>query len=542
MLNSRAILTSTVNKVKSGLINMKQQRKFGKIFVKLPRCIMKNFLVLPTVTPANGGDLKNCRFAWYREITRQEREAILETKKADESELEKEGRAFWYKLSDNLTYTPSEQDVARHLRLVCWSTDGTNESPKYRAKSESPVEIGPIICPFELRHRLTTEKLQQPNEFRVVTYNILADMYADSDYSRSVLFAHCPAHALEIDYRRQLLVKEILGYNADIVCLQEVDKKEFTRVYEPILKTLGGLKGIYDAKGGHVQEGVATFYCDRKFELIDSHRTRLTDLLNLSDPSTCTDSSTVDGDKSKQAEVKVTKVNDRPHPILNSSDKAQCESLFTKFNRIREVVAANPKLKERFSDRNTVLQTTLLKINQNDRNFIIITNTHFYFAPDADHIRLLQGSMCAKYLEHIKEFYRGHIVKTMGIENPRIDIVFCGDFNSTPDCGTYQLLTEGKVSQERADWLSNSEEAVVGLNVETGLRFQSAYQDIEYTNYTPQFKGCLDYIYFETDGLKCDSIVPLPSHEDVIATGGIPSEVFPSDHLALVANLNLVDK
>jgi len=47
--------------------------------------------------------------------------------------------------------------------------------------------------------------------FRVVTYNILADVYSDSDYSRDYLFPHCPADILSIDYRKQLLLKELTG-------------------------------------------------------------------------------------------------------------------------------------------------------------------------------------------------------------------------------------------------------------------------------------------------------------------------------------------
>ena len=37
-----------------------------------------------------------------------------------------------------------------------------------------------------------------------MTYNLLADLYADSDYSRTVLHPQCPPYALEIDYRKQV--------------------------------------------------------------------------------------------------------------------------------------------------------------------------------------------------------------------------------------------------------------------------------------------------------------------------------------------------
>ena len=53
--------------------------------------------------------------------------------------------------------------------------------------------------------------------YRVVSYNILADLYADSDFTRSVLHPYCPPYALHIDYRKQLIVKEIMG--KFIVCL-----------------------------------------------------------------------------------------------------------------------------------------------------------------------------------------------------------------------------------------------------------------------------------------------------------------------------------
>lgn len=47
--------------------------------------------------------------------------------------------------------------------------------------------------------------------FRVISYNILADTYADSDFSKDVLYPYCPQYALDMDYRKQLILKEIIG-------------------------------------------------------------------------------------------------------------------------------------------------------------------------------------------------------------------------------------------------------------------------------------------------------------------------------------------
>lgn len=47
--------------------------------------------------------------------------------------------------------------------------------------------------------------------FRCVTYNILADLYCDSDFTRTELHPYCPPYALNIDYRKQLILKELMG-------------------------------------------------------------------------------------------------------------------------------------------------------------------------------------------------------------------------------------------------------------------------------------------------------------------------------------------
>jgi 2',5'-phosphodiesterase len=45
----------------------------------------------------------------------------------------------------------------------------------------------------------------------MVSYNILADLYCDADFTREVLHPYCPPYALAIDYRKQLFIKEIKG-------------------------------------------------------------------------------------------------------------------------------------------------------------------------------------------------------------------------------------------------------------------------------------------------------------------------------------------
>ena len=105
----------------------------------------------------------------------------------------------------------------------------------------------------------------------MVSYNILADLYADSDYSRTVLFAQCPPYALSIDYRVKLVLQELMGYHADLVCLQEVDQKVFDLHLSPLLATVD-LEGCFVKKGGQVSEGLAIFWRRSRLEVVEKYR------------------------------------------------------------------------------------------------------------------------------------------------------------------------------------------------------------------------------------------------------------------------------
>jgi CCR4-NOT transcription complex subunit 6 len=48
-----------------------------------------------------------------------------------------------------------------------------------------------------------------------MTYNILNDKYATQQ-----AYGYTPSWALTWDYRKELILQEILSYNADLICLQ----------------------------------------------------------------------------------------------------------------------------------------------------------------------------------------------------------------------------------------------------------------------------------------------------------------------------------
>ena len=202
------------------------------------------------------------------------------------------------------------------------------------------VSAGPGKCPFEDRQAFTSSSTN-PDEIRVVSYNILADLYADSDFSRTVLFPQCPPYAMNIAYRKALFIKELLGYKADLMCLQEVDKKVFEHDLEPVFNTCH-LDGVFSVKGGQVSEGLACFWNKNKFKHLLTKRTVLYEVLDQDE-----------------------------------------------FKFVKDVLDANEQLKERFFRRTTALQSVVLDFKDREMGLVVGT-THLYYKPDADHIRLLQ--------------------------------------------------------------------------------------------------------------------------------------------------------
>lgn len=97
-----------------------------------------------------------------------------------------------------------------------------------------------------------------------MSYNILADGYASSATAENKMYPYCPLDYLRYDYRKGLLLKEILGYHADIISLQECDTKFYERDLSLVLNEYGYL-GDMRIKSENVREGEAIFYRKDRF-------------------------------------------------------------------------------------------------------------------------------------------------------------------------------------------------------------------------------------------------------------------------------------
>ncbi|NXJ15318.1 PDE12 phosphodiesterase, partial [Odontophorus gujanensis] len=433
--------------------------------LRLPRSLLAGFPVCPKVS-AEFAAPEHCLFRWYRE--RRPRGGGEGPAWEEERDPEGSERVF----------TPSNALVGLRLKLRCTPGDGARRfGPPREVESGGPVEAGPGACTFDSRH-LYTRRVCGRGSVRAVSYNVLADTYAQTEFSRTVLYPYCAPYALEVDYRQNLLKKELVGYNADLICLQEVDKSVFAESLAPALDAFG-LEGLFKIKEKQ-HEGLATFYRRDKFSLLSQH------------------------------------------------DIAFCEALLSDplHTELRDKLDQYPAVRDKVLQRSSVLQVSVLQSATDPSRKLCVANTHLYWHPKGGNIRLIQIAVALSHIRYVAcDLY------------PNIPVIFCGDFNSTPSSGTYGFMSTGGIAEDHEDWVSNGEEERCNMPLSHPFKLQSACGEPAYTNYVGGFYGCLDYIFIDKNALEVEQVIPLPSHEEVTTHQALPSVSHPSDHIALVCDL-----
>lgn len=430
--------------------------------LSLPENIMSEFLILPDVT-LEFGDVEHSVFSWYRSLP-------------DDID--------WQPICNEMTYTPTNNDIGYLLKITCKAGSETRSSPFLQDfVTLNPVSAGPGVCVFEQRQMYTSKHHSvNSDEFRVVCYNILADVFATSDFARTTLFPFCPEYVLSMSYRKQLIVKELLGYHADFICLQECGMKLFNTYLRPILK-LHGYEGFFDLKLGAMPEGEAFFYRTDRY----SHVKDLT-----------------------------VSVRDAMYMDCNGDILAE--------------LANAPEILESIHKKTAIGQIHVLRetCGEKDRRQICVLNTHLYYKRFSQHVRILQMAILVNYLE-------AQLANMEDGENTTV--LVCGDLNSLRNDTLLKYLAGTIVDSNDSVWsgLGASKE-LLNVALQAPRKLQNLSGCPSFTSFVPHCVETLDYI-FGDENLKLSAFVPLPTAEELIPYTGIPSLESPSDHLALVLDL-----
>lgn len=424
-------------------------------------------------------------------------------------------------------YIPGAADEGCTLRVGCTppSLAGTTYS-----QVSNPVIAGP---PDDFRWTAFST-LRATRDIRIATYNVLADAFASTKQAKRDMFYYCAADVLSAGPRRQRILRDLLKIDADIVGLQEVDATQLA-VLRPM--TTLGWEHTHLKKSGASLDGCALFWRSSRFQCEAQMQWCLSGKLPGLD------------DKELRAL--------EGHPTQVLLDKMTA-----------------------------VAQAVLLRDLQEDR-LLLVANTHLYYHPKGNHIRLLQLYSLLKVL--------AQAATRAESEGQPVALVVLGDLNARkgnfgprdkeePPQAAYRLIRDGIIHADDSDWRHSTwmreEEQTkciccqdkgsvpgigtcplcegMGLNAwhesfnSTGVQalalelklpwpLRDPNDHIEVTNFTGDFQECLDYTLIDTRCLRATRTFDPPPLERLRESIALPSEYFPSDHIPVVVEVTYSD-
>jgi len=376
-------------------------------------------------------------------------------------------------------------------------------------------------------------------KFKVFCYNILAPIYATSGQHY-----YCPRWALDWEYRKKLLLRQFKAHNPDILCLQEIEAKQYGEYFMPALSQCG-YNGFFTPKSraktvddpNHV-DGCAIFFKRQRFDVIEEHFLEFQSLAM---------------NKYKQI------VNNKQHSVPDSG----LERLITKDNI---AIALLLQLKQPQNSSNTT-----------GAHRVLFSNTHIHWDPLAPDVKLMQTQLLVEELMKINNKYKrerknqsrksGALMDEGKLDEDSVPVVIAGDFNSMPDSQVYQFLLKGSleptspsISTSTTNGLDSSSSPQTpniystdpreressgfkGLNHNLSLASSYGSSPIgepPFTNYTSDFYGVLDYIWYTTPTLKVTGLLEHVNKSELFSP--FPNPHFPSDHIPLLAEFQFLER
>ncbi|BFZ60804.1 Glucose-repressible alcohol dehydrogenase transcriptional effector [Saitoella coloradoensis] len=336
------------------------------------------------------------------------------------------------------------------------------------------------------------------DSFNVFCYNILCDKYATS-----TMYGYTPSWALSWDYRKELILQEVMSYAAEIVCLQEVDIQNYEDYFAPQL-AYAEYKGVFWPKGRaktmreeerRTVDGCATFYKTTTFDLLDKKLIEFSQI------------------------------------AMSRDDFKKTDDFF-----------------DRVQNKDNIATVTLLE-NKKTGGRVIAVNAHIHWDPRFKDVKLVQVALMMDEIHRLATQYakippRARPANHEGEWDPpkysngtKIPLIICGDFNSIATSGVYEYLSKGIATADHSDFGESAYGALTSDGITHPFAMKSAYanHDMQFTNYTPGFAGVIDYIWYTTNALEVKGLLGGVDESYLERVVGFPNAHFPSDHIGIMA-------
>ncbi|KHN84886.1 CCR4-NOT transcription complex subunit 6 [Toxocara canis] len=496
------------------------------------------------------------------------------------------------------TFQLDDNPLTAELKDIYYQPDGQRKLLDFLFDKLSDIDATSVKIPTPPTRQWIMTTYMDPEipaaPFTILSYNVLCE-----EYTTSELYSYCPQWALKWQYRKEVILREIREYQADIILLQEVETEQFWTLFQPELRMVG-YAGIFSPKARaytvnedaskHV-DGCAIFWKEDKFE---KDRTYQIGFPQLAMQNACGSIDMLNRvvPKDNIALCAVLRIKKGIYPqtrsvlLSRNIDSASTESSgsLSEASRpesfgalslssstisrlavssdcsIATLTSASRGRYEGLSRQITAeeIAETWSEMLAESENFVgrplILCTTHIHWNPKNCDVKLVQSMLLAQEVGKILAETSGryHITKA------QTPVILCGDFNSLPDSGVYEFFSKGAVAKDHPDLKQfRDADCLTHLNAvgevadhkfyASGLHLKSAFDitdthRMHFTNYTEKFSGMIDHMFFTPQSLlRLGLLGPLDDawiRDNNIF--GFPHPHIPSDHIPIMAQFALI--
>ncbi|KAM6501851.1 glucose-repressible alcohol dehydrogenase transcriptional effector [Amanita muscaria] len=393
--------------------------------------------------------------------------------------------------------------------------------------------------------------------FSVLCYNILCERYATEK-----MYGYTPSWALSWDYRKNLILNEIMSYDADFLCLQEVDIGQYEEYFVKHLSAQG-YEGVFWPKSRYktmnevdrrLVDGCATFYNAAKYQLVEKHLIEFSAIAMQRQDFKKTDDmfNRVLGkdhiavvclfeDRTSGTRLIIANAHIHWDPAYRDVKLVQVALLVDEIEKIASNFARLPP-RLNLSPKASSLSSSSSISDEEGQTFV--PSTPLSTMGDAFDASTVLSSPTSPGVTTNGTSKRRQTGPTYS-DGTKIPLIICGDFNSVPATGVYEFLANGSLAANHADFMSHMYGRYTSEGLRHRLNLKSAYAapgaggENLLTNYTPGYQGMVDYVWYSAGTLGVNAVLGEVDKGYLEKVAGFPNAHFPSDHVCIMSEFRV---
>jgi CCR4-NOT transcription complex subunit 6 len=165
---------------------------------------------------------------------------------------------------------------------------------------------------------------------------------------------------------------------------------------------------------------------------------------------------------------------------------------------------------------------------------LIVANTHIHWDAEFKDVKIVQVAMLMDELRRTADRF-AKLPPRLDIKDApsyvngaAIPSIVAGDFNSLPESGVYEYLSKGRLPKNHSDFGDHIYGTYTSDGLDHGLHLKSAYShvgELPFTNYTPGFRGVIDYIWYTDNSLLATGVLGEVDQAYLSKVVGFPNAV-----------------